>query len=133
MRSSPRVLARGRPEFGNVNVMAVAHGLDKDLLLKHKAAIDTHLDSIGIPVSYTNVFWGGRSEIKPSEISPIEYQRWCKTMGSTRNSCGRERRSHEDVLAASCRLSGITHPRLRRDRVPRLAEAESCPGLIYPH
>ena len=35
----------------------------------------------GIPVGYTNVFWGGRSEIKPSEISPIEYARWCARMG----------------------------------------------------
>jgi DNA-binding Lrp family transcriptional regulator len=69
------------PEFNNVNVMAVAHGTDKSLLLEHKAAIDAHLASIGIPVSYTNVFWGGRSEIKPSEISPIAYREWCESMG----------------------------------------------------
>ena len=56
--------------------MAVAHGTDKQLLLEHKAAIDRHLDSCGIPVSYTNVFWGGRSEIKPSEISPHVYREW---------------------------------------------------------
>jgi DNA-binding Lrp family transcriptional regulator len=64
------------PEFKNVNIMAVAHGTDKQLLLDHKAAIDRHLDSCGIPVSYTNVFWGGRSEIKPSEISPHIYRQW---------------------------------------------------------
>jgi hypothetical protein len=64
------------PEFKNVNIMAVAHGTDKELLLKHKAAIDRHLRSCGIPVSYTNVFWGGRSEIKPSEISPHVYREW---------------------------------------------------------
>lgn len=69
------------PEFGNVNVMAVAHGLDKKLLLEHKTAIDQHLESVGIPVSYTNVFWGGRSEIKPSEVSPIAYQQWCERAG----------------------------------------------------
>jgi hypothetical protein len=63
-------------EFGNVNVMAVAHGTEKQRLLDHKAAIDSHLASCGIPVSYTNVFWGGRSEIKPSEISPIVYREW---------------------------------------------------------
>ena len=63
-------------EFKNVNVMAVAHGTDKQLLLDHKAAIDQHLRSTGIPVSYTNVFWGGRSEIKPSEISPHIYRDW---------------------------------------------------------
>jgi hypothetical protein len=64
------------PEFKNVNIMAVAHGTDKQLLLEHKAAIDQHLRSSGVPVSYTNVFWGGRSEIKPSEISPQVYQEW---------------------------------------------------------
>jgi hypothetical protein len=64
------------PEFKNVNIMAVAHGTDKQLLLDHKAAIDEHLRSTGIPVSYTNVFWGGRSEIKPSEISPHIYREW---------------------------------------------------------
>jgi hypothetical protein len=64
------------PEFKNVNIMAVAHGRDKQLLLEHKAAIDQHLQTSRIPVSYTNVFWGGRSEIKPSEISPHVYREW---------------------------------------------------------
>lgn len=71
----------GGPEFGNVNLMAVAHGMERDLVYEHKAAIDQYLDDVGIPVSYTNVFWGGRSEIKPSEISPIAYQSWCVEMG----------------------------------------------------
>ncbi|HYR29813.1 MAG TPA: Lrp/AsnC family transcriptional regulator [Thermoanaerobaculia bacterium] len=66
----------GGPEFRNVNIMAVAHGTEKELVLAHKKAIDEHLESIGIPVSYTNVFWGGRSEIKPSEISPFAYAEW---------------------------------------------------------
>ena len=69
------------PEFNDVNIMAVAHGTDKELLLQHKAAIDEHLTSVGIPVGYTNVFWGGRSEIKPSEISPIAYRQWCEQTG----------------------------------------------------
>ena len=60
--------------------MAVAHGTDKELLLEHKQAIDRHLDACGIPVSYTNVFWGGRSEIKPSEISPEIYRGWLREM-----------------------------------------------------
>src|SRR6266508_3590037 len=64
------------PEFKNVNIMAVAHGTDKQLLLEHKAAIDRHLQASGIPIFYTNVFWGGRSEIKPSEISPQVYREW---------------------------------------------------------
>src|SRR5205809_3558723 len=68
------------PEFKNVNIMAVAHGTDKQLLLDHKAAIDAHLAAKNIPVSYTNVFWGGRSEIKPSEISPMLYREWLGEM-----------------------------------------------------
>jgi DNA-binding Lrp family transcriptional regulator len=66
----------GGPRFGNVNIMGVVHGTDKDLIMQHKAAIDRHLESVGIPVEYTNVFWGGRSEIKPSEISPIIFKEW---------------------------------------------------------
>jgi len=71
----------GGPEFRNVNIMAVAHGTDKELVLTHKAAIDRHLEGCGISVSYTNVFWGGRSEIKPSEISPFAYRDWCASRG----------------------------------------------------
>src|SRR5690606_2579087 len=68
------------PEFGNVNIMAVAHGTEKDRVLAHKTAIDGHLRQCGIPVDYTNVFWGGRSEIKPSEISPVLYREWRERM-----------------------------------------------------
>ncbi len=71
----------GGPEFGNVNLMAVAHGTDKALVLAHKDAIDLHLAEIGIPVTYTNVFWGGRSEIKPSEVSPVRYAEWSERVG----------------------------------------------------
>ena len=71
----------GGPEFRNVNVMGVAHGTERDLILAHKAAIDAHLEQAGIRVGYTNVFWGGRSEIKPSEISPLAYVRWCESVG----------------------------------------------------
>ena len=60
--------------------MGVAHGTDKPQVPPHKAAIDRHLNEAGIPISYTNVFWGGRSEIKPSEISPIAYRAWCRTV-----------------------------------------------------
>jgi hypothetical protein len=68
----------GGPEFSNVNIMGVAHGTEKERVLAHKAAIDAHLEDAGIGVEYTNVFWGGRSEIKPSEISPIAYRAWCE-------------------------------------------------------
>ena len=71
----------GGPEFHNVNIMGVAHGTEKQVLLAHKAAIDQHLAEAGIPAAYTNVFWGGRSEIKPSEISPFTYRDWCKSLG----------------------------------------------------
>jgi DNA-binding Lrp family transcriptional regulator len=71
----------GGPEFGNVNIMGVAHGTDKSVVLEHKKAIDRHLAEIGIPASYTNVFWGGRSEIKPSEISPFAYRDFCAAAG----------------------------------------------------
>lgn len=71
----------GGPDFNHVNIMAVAHGTDKELVRAHKAAIDAHLVSVGIPVSYTNVFWGGRSEIKPSEIAPSVYRQWCQSKG----------------------------------------------------
>jgi DNA-binding Lrp family transcriptional regulator len=71
----------GGQEFRNVNIMAVAHGTEKDAVLAHKRAIDEHLAGIAIPVSYTNVFWGGRSEIKPSEISPSAYRQWCARLG----------------------------------------------------
>ena len=70
----------GGEEFKHVNIMAVAHGTDKAVLLEHKRAIDEHLAACGIPVSYTNVFWGGRSEIKPSEISPRVYREGLEEM-----------------------------------------------------
>jgi hypothetical protein len=71
----------GGSEFAGVNIMAVAHGTEKPYVLAHKAAIDRHLESVGIPVTYTNVFWGGRSEIKPSEIMPQAYEEWLRAGG----------------------------------------------------
>jgi len=71
----------GGPEFHDVNVMAVAHGMEKAALLAHKDAIDEHLREAGIDFSYTNVFWGGRSEIKPSEIAPSAYRTFWEARG----------------------------------------------------
>lgn len=71
----------GGPEFRDVNIMAVAHGTEREAILAHKHAIDEHLAAVGIPVTYTNVFWGGRSEIKPSEISPLAYVDFCRSLG----------------------------------------------------
>ncbi len=71
----------GGPEFHGVNVMAVAHGMEKALVLAHKDAIDAHLREAGIDFGYTNVFWGGRSEIKPSEIAPAAYVEFARANG----------------------------------------------------
>jgi len=72
----------GGAEFKNVNIMGVAHGTEKPRVLEHKAAIDQRLAACGIPVAYTNVFWGGRSEIKPSEISPRIHREWLAKMAA---------------------------------------------------
>ncbi len=69
----------GGPEFRDVNVMGVAHGTEKAAVLAHKAAIDAHLREAGIEIFYTNVFGGGRSDIKPSEFSPCASRDWCRT------------------------------------------------------
>lgn len=71
----------GGPAFNNVNIMGVVHGTDRAVVLSHKKAIDDHLASAGLKINYTNVFWGGRSEIKPSEISPFAYRDWCTGRG----------------------------------------------------
>jgi hypothetical protein len=76
----------GGPEFRGVNVMAVAHGMEKPVVLAHKAAIDAHLREAGIDFEYTNVFWGGRSEIKPSEIAPAAYRDFCAARGIDPNA-----------------------------------------------
>lgn len=69
------------PELNDVNIMAVAHGESKEQVLAHKAAIDKHLIDTGIGLNYTNTYWGGRAEIKPSEISPAEYRQWSRRVG----------------------------------------------------
>jgi DNA-binding Lrp family transcriptional regulator len=69
------------PELNDVNIMAVAHGETKDEVLVHKAAIDAHLFRSGFDCSYTNVYWGNRAEIKPSEISPAAYRDWARKAG----------------------------------------------------
>jgi DNA-binding Lrp family transcriptional regulator len=70
----------GGPELNNVNIMAVAHGESKEDVLAHKAAIDEYVIKSGIGIDFTNVYWGSRAEIKPSEISPIEYREWARNM-----------------------------------------------------
>ncbi len=72
----------GGEAFGGAQIMGVVHGLEKDAVLAHKAAIDAHLEACGIPVLHTAVFWGERSEIKPSEISPDVYAAWMARMSA---------------------------------------------------
>jgi DNA-binding Lrp family transcriptional regulator len=69
------------PELNNVNIMAVAHGETKEQVMAHKAAIDRYLVDSGIGLDYTNVYWGGRAEIKPSEVAPNAYREWAAKRG----------------------------------------------------
>ncbi len=68
----------GGEKFGGAQIMGVVHGQEREKVLAHKAAIDRHLLEQGIPVLHTAVFWGERSEIKPSEISPVLYEEWMR-------------------------------------------------------
>ena len=69
------------PELNNVNIFAVAHGETKEQVMAHKAAIDQYLVDSGIGLDYTNVYWGGRAEIKPSEVAPAAYREWAEKRG----------------------------------------------------
>jgi hypothetical protein len=57
----------GGPEFGDVNVMGVAHGTEKDAVLAHKAAIDRHLEeaSKGTPAAGLLPSTRARSTLPP--------------------------------------------------------------------
>jgi DNA-binding Lrp family transcriptional regulator len=70
----------GGPEFGNLNIMGVIHGLEKEKVIAHKVAIDDHLEERGFPISYSAVLWSVRAEIKPSEFEPAAYEAWCRKM-----------------------------------------------------
>ena len=70
----------GGAAFGGAQIMGVVHAKDRDGVLAHKAAIDAHLAACGIPVLHTAVFWSYRSEIRPSEISPLRYREWLAEM-----------------------------------------------------
>jgi DNA-binding Lrp family transcriptional regulator len=67
--------------FGNVNIMGMIHGLEKESILAHKRAIDAHLDSCGFTVNHTAVLWSVRADIRPSEIDPAAYEAWCRAQG----------------------------------------------------
>ena len=66
----------GGATFGGAQIMGVVHATTREEVLAHKGAIDAHLAACGIPLLHTSVFWSLRAEIRPSEISPLVYQRW---------------------------------------------------------
>ena len=68
----------GGAVFGGAQIMGVVHSPTREEVQAHKAAIDSHLHSCGIPILHTAVFWSNRAEIRPSEISPAIYQLWLK-------------------------------------------------------
>lgn len=70
----------GGEKFGGAQIMGVVHAPTREEVLAHKAAIDTHLASCGIPLLHTAVFWSLRAEIRPSEISPLRYREWLQRM-----------------------------------------------------
>jgi len=67
-----------RPLMYRVAVKVEAEFVDFERL---SAFLDRWAVVEGIEVGYTNVFWGGRSEIKPSEVSPFAYADWCRSVG----------------------------------------------------
>ncbi|MBR2314933.1 MAG: AsnC family protein [Akkermansia sp.] len=70
----------GGDAFGGAQIMGVVHAATRSEVLAHKAAIDEHLASCGIPVHHTAVFWSLKAEIRPSEISPLIYRDWLHSM-----------------------------------------------------
>lgn len=76
----------GGENFGGAQIMGVVHGLDRDTVMAHKAAIDKHLEEVGIPLLHSAVFWGTRAEIKPSELAPTHYEEWFENVSRCRLS-----------------------------------------------
>ena len=72
----------GGAAFGGAQIMGVVHAPTREEVLAHKAAIDAHLATCGIPLLHTAVFWSLRAEIRPSEISPLRYREWLQSMHS---------------------------------------------------
>ena len=71
----------GGERFGGAQIMGVVHSSDWEGVLAHKAAIDAHLASCGIPVLHTAIFRSEKATINPSEIDPIRYQLWLRKFG----------------------------------------------------
>ena len=72
----------GGEPFGGAQIMGVVHSSTWEGVLAHKAAIDAHLASCGIPVLHTAIFRSEKAIINPSEIDPVKYKNWLKTYAS---------------------------------------------------
>lgn len=72
----------GEKTFGGAQIMGVVHATDPAGVAAHKAAIDAHLKSCGIPILHTAVFRSERAEIRPSEISPQVYEKFLSRFSS---------------------------------------------------
>lgn len=73
----------GGEPFGGAQIMGVVHAADWEGVLAHKAAIDAHLATCGIPVLHTAIFRSERAVINPSEIDPERYRNWLERFNSS--------------------------------------------------
>lgn len=70
----------GGEKFGGAQIMGVVHSPDWEGVLRHKAAIDSHLADCGIPLLHTAIFRSEKAIINPSEIDPARYAEWQKRL-----------------------------------------------------
>ena len=70
----------GGPEFHNVNIMGVAHGMDKALLLANTRTPSTGICSRAAFRSAIRMC-SGRAKSGSSEIAPAAYREWLRLVG----------------------------------------------------
>ncbi len=107
----------GGPEFKNVNIMAVAHGMEKDRVLAHKAAIDEHLREAGIDFGYTNVFWGDAAKSNRRRSRRRRIASFANAMESIPRRCSPSRarkESRAEDTDARCDCGPMRDNRLHR-------------------
>lgn len=66
----------GTESIGGAQIMGVVHSPSTEMLLAHKAAIDSALRRRGIDLRQSSVFYTVRSLIRPSEFAPDLWQAW---------------------------------------------------------
>ncbi len=82
----------GGPEFHNVNVMAVAHGMEKAAVLAHKAAIDEHLREAGIDFDVYQRLLGRPQRDQAVGDRASAYREFCAAHGIDPEDNARARR-----------------------------------------